>query len=349
MTTDRRIALIPAYCPGEQLVTLAHGLYDIGFAIVIVNDGSGEEYNGVFDAAIQFSSVLTHPVNQGKGAALKTGLSYIRDVFIPPYTVVTLDADGQHSIEDASRVCDRADSVKQALVLGCREFRGENVKVPKKSLLGNKITRAVFSLTSGMDVSDTQTGLRAFSDRHIERMLSISGERYEYEMNVLMRYAKEGVPIEEVPIETIYIDNNSSSHFDPVHDSARIYKEILKFSASSLICFGLDYLLYCLFGTFLGSITAANIAARVISSCVNFELNRRLVFGSKKSVPKSALQYFTLAAFILLCNTLLLDLLVKATPLGRYAAKLITECAMFIVSWTVQKTMIFRKKEARTK
>ena len=347
-TNSKRIALIPAYMPSESLVGLTEELERRGFTAVVVDDGSGERYDAVFEGCAFHASVLAHRENKGKGAALKTGLRFIARSFEPPYTVVTLDADGQHSVADAIRVCETAERCLSALVLGCRSFKGEDVKVPKKSLLGNKLTRTVFRMSSGVDVSDTQTGLRAFSDRHIRRMCGISGERYEYEMNVLMEYARQELPIREVPIETIYIDSNSSSHFRPVGDSARIYREILKFSASSLSCFVLDYLLYCLFSALTGSVTAANITARIFSAAVNFELNRRLVFGSRKSAGKSAAQYFALALFILVCNTLMLNLLVSVTPLGRYAAKLITETAMFFVSYAVQRTVIFGgKKEGK--
>ncbi len=344
-TTTKRIALIPAYMPSGKLTELVRGLSRRGFSVVVVDDGSGSGFGTIFEDCTYDSVVLAHRENKGKGAALKTGLRFIQRTFDAPYTVVTLDADGQHSIEDALKVSAMAERCLSALVLGCRSFSGENVKVPKKSMFGNKITRTVFRAASGLDVSDTQTGLRAFSDRHISRMTEISGDRYEYEMNVLMEYARQGLQIREVPIETIYIDNNSSSHFRPVGDSARIYKEILKFSASSLLSFGLDYLLFCLFSLLTGSVVLSNISARVISASANFEMNRRLVFNSRKNVTRSAAQYFALALFILVCNTLMLKLLVTFTPLGQYAAKIITEMAMFAVSWTVQKTVIFKSKE----
>lgn len=347
--TDVKIALIPAYKPGAELLPMLRQLTEQGFAPIVVDDGSGEEYNNVFEKAAFYGTVLAHGENRGKGAALKTGLRHISETFAPPYCVVTLDADGQHSIEDAVRVCRRADELKQSLVLGCREFKGEGVKVPKKSLFGNKITRTVFRLSSGMDVSDTQTGLRAFSDRHIARLCEIPGERYEYEMNMLMEYARDGLPIEEVPIKTVYIDNNSSSHFDPIHDSFRIYKEILKFSASSFVSFLLDYGLYCLFSLMTGSLLFSNVTARLFSAAANYELNRRIVFAHKGSAGKSAVQYFVLAGFILLFNTLLLDLLAAVTPLGRFSAKIVTEICMFTLSWTIQKTVIFKRKDAEAR
>ncbi|MBQ9807451.1 MAG: bifunctional glycosyltransferase family 2/GtrA family protein [Ruminococcus sp.] len=338
---NNKIALIPAYCPCECLADIARDLSRKDYSVIIINDGSGSEYDQIFSRAGEFAQIVEHGKNRGKGAALRTGLEYILSGFVPPYTVVTLDADGQHSVADTEKVVSAAEKFPERLILGSRDFKG---KVPAKSLIGNTITRAVFRLSSGVKVRDTQTGLRAFSDSHIKRMLDISGDRYEYEMNVLMEYAKAGLTITEVPIETIYIDDNSSSHFDPIQDSCRIYREILKFSASSLACFGIDYVLFCILSGLSLPIASSNVLARIVSSGVNYDLNRKMVFKSKASVKRSAFQYFSLALFILMCNTMLLQLITEHTPINRYAAKIITEMIMFIVSWTVQKTVIFRIK-----
>ena len=245
MQTDQnRIALIPAYQPERTLAELAEALHQAGLQVWIVDDGSGEEYRPVFEAAAGFGTVIYTPVNRGKGAALKTGLAAIAQAAQPPYTVVTVDADGQHRPADVLRVLEEAAARPKALVLGSRDFRG---KVPLRSRLGNSLTRLVFRLSTGRRIYDTQTGLRAFSHLQLPLLLDIDGDRYEYEMNVLKEYARAGLELREVPIETVYLEGNRSSHFHPLRDSARIYLEILKFSASSLMSFVLDYGLFCLF------------------------------------------------------------------------------------------------------
>lgn len=340
----QRIALIPAYKPDKKMISTVKELTKNGFSVIVVNDGSGCKYAEIFREAEKYSEVLIHIRNKGKGAALRTGIEYIKKYFVPPYSIVTVDADGQHSVEDAVLVCNTAISQPDCLILGSRGFNG-GAKVPLRSRIGNRLTSIVFLFSSGRYVRDTQTGLRGFTDRAVDKMLSIEGDRYEYEMNVLMNYARSGMNIVEVPICTIYLDGNSSSHFDPVKDSARIYREILKFSASSLISFVIDYLLFCMFSGVIGIVAIANILARILSSTANYSLNRRFVFsGNGSSVGKSAAQYFMLAAFILICNTVLLSIIVSATPINPYAAKIIVECVMFVVSWAVQKTIIFKPK-----
>lgn len=343
MNAIKRIALIPAYEPDKALIDVAEGLKENDFEVLIVNDGSGSGSADIFEKAGEYGSVLVHPVNLGKGAAVKTGLKYISEHYFDPYIVVTVDADGQHRVEDAVAVCGEAEKYPNVLVLGGRKFTG---KVPLRSRFGNTVTRFVFRLSSGVKVYDTQTGLRAFSDSSVPFLLSVSGERYEYEMNVLMSAAKAGIPIRELGIETVYLNDNSTSHFKPLKDSYRIYKEILKFSLSSFIGFCVDYALYCLlFGT-TGQLVLSNIIARVVSASVNYTLNRKMVFKSKTSVAKSAIQYFLLAAGILACNTGLLKLLTFWNVNG-YAAKILTEIVMFSVSWLVQHKIIFRNTDEK--
>ncbi|MFB0919277.1 MAG: bifunctional glycosyltransferase family 2/GtrA family protein [Oscillospiraceae bacterium] len=342
-----RIALIPAYEPADELLNLVVQLSDAHFRIVIVDDGSGENYRRIFSAAKRFAAVLVHETNKGKGETLKTGLSYIQNHCPDNSVVVTLDADGQHSVTDAIRAAEAASSDTGSLILGCRRFCGD---VPKRSRFGNTVTRLVYRTVTGLNVSDTQTGLRAFDASLIPFMLKVKGDRYEYEMNVLLKCARNKVPIREIEIATIYFDNNSGSHFSTFRDSFIIYRDIIKFTASSLTGFAVDYGLYSLLVVLTGglgstvSIPLSNITARIVSASINYTINRRFVFKSKEKATKTAVQYFTLAACILAGNTVLLSLLVNGLGINEYAAKIITEITFFVTSFCAQKFFIFAKK-----
>ncbi len=338
----KKIAVIPAYKPDSKLTDVVRQLSASGFSVVVVDDGSGSGYSDLFAETECYAEVLTHKLNRGKGEALKTGFRYVKEHFEPPYTVVTADADGQHAFDDIVRVSAAAEKDPEALVLGSRKFEG---KVPLRSLFGNSVTRLVYRLASGIRVSDTQTGLRGFSDRLTDIMTGISGSRYEYEMNVLMELPRQGIPVTEIPIETVYIDGNRSSHFNTVKDSYRIYKEILKFSAASFASFLIDYGLYCLLTFLTGFTVFPNITARIVSSIFNFNLNKRMVFRSKEKTSVSAVKYFLLAAAILICNTLLLKLL-TVIGLNRFIAKIFVECILFAVSYIVQHRYIFGRERA---
>ena len=361
---NRYIALIPAYEPDEKMASLAAELSEKGFDIVIVDDGSGEGYRDIFEKASQDATVLTHAKNRGKGAALKTGMSYINRYMA--YTesvltghgcvsvtgrdavIVTVDADGQHLPDDVLRIARIAEQRGDALVLGSREL-SENV--PARSMFGNTVTRHVYSMATGVQVHDTQTGLRAFRRSLIPRLLEIEGDRYEYEINMLLELAAERVPIIEERIETVYEDGNSSSHFSTVKDSLRIYKEILKFSASSLASFAIDYGMYALLLAATGaaglahSLVVSNIGARIVSASANYTMNRRLVFRSRTGFASSALQYVLLAGFVLAGNTIVLSTLAGTLGMNVMIAKLVTEALFFVISWTVQKYVIFYSEE----
>ncbi len=347
--SEKIIALIPAYEPEDIFIDLLIQLQKANFEIIVVNDGSGENFTEVFEKAALYTNViLEHTVNKGKGVAIKTGLSYIYEHYEKDSIIVTVDADGQHRVEDAIKLCDIVKAHRDTLVLGSRQLKNN---IPLRSRLGNSITRFVYRLSTGLKVHDTQTGLRAFGMELVPALMAISGERYEYEMNVLLELARSRILIVEEEIETIYINENASSHFNALKDSFRVYKEILKFSASSFIGFLVDYLIYSLliFTTSkLGlaySLRISNIGARIVSATVNYTLNRKFVFKSKSDVIKSAVQYFMLAVVILFGNTIVLEVLVGRCGINQMFAKVLTEILFFMLSWLVQRCVIFQKKK----
>ena len=364
MMRNRYIALIPAYEPDEKMLGLIDELSERGFDIVVVDDGSGKEYEDIFAKAEEKAIVLTHAANRGKGAALKTGMRYIEKYLAYCKTtvmpggavsvtgkdavIVTVDADGQHKPDDVERVARISDQNKNALILGSRALAAGT---PIRSRMGNSVTRYVYRLATGVPVHDTQTGLRAFRLSMIPLLAEIEGERYEYEMNVLLRLASGGVAIIEEQIDTIYEDNNKGSHFRTVRDAGRVYKEILRFSASSIASFVIDYIMFALMLALTGAaglangLIISNIAARIVSGTANYTMNKKLVFKSRAGVAKSALQYAVLAGFILAGNTIVLSVLTGTFGLNSYAAKIVTELIFFTISWTVQRYVIFFKGE----
>ena len=350
MSPCLKIALIPAYNPENCLIQVVHQLREKGFWILVVDDGSTREHKEIFQEIDDAGSVLilTHTKNKGKGCAIKTGLKYIQKYISENYTVVTVDADGQHRPKDVEMVCKMSQKHLGCLVLGRRKIQKET---PLKNRLGNQITRMVYMFTTGIRIYDTQTGLRAFDHTLLAELLIIPGERYEYEMNVLLACSRNKIPMREIGIETIYINDNSSSHFHPFKDSCRIYKEILKFSASSLISFFLDYGIYSLLLWFTSgfsksiSLFLSNAVARILSGCFNYQVNRNLVFQEKAGSGRTAVQYVLLAAGILAGNTLLLEVFVHL-GMNPYIGKLCTELIFFLISWFVQRTFIFRQQRS---
>lgn len=339
MSRIEKIALIPTYKPTKEFLKLLQNLSQNNFNIIVVNDGSGKEYEEIFMQAEKYARVISYEINKGKGAAIKVGLEYIKNSLKSTYIVITMDCDGQHTVADANKLYEEALKDKNSLIIGKRI---RNEKTPIKSKIGNGITRFIYRILTRTDIYDTQTGLRAFQGNLTDFLLAIEGKRYEYEMNVLLECSKNNIKVKEVEIETIYIDNNSNSHFKPFKDSIQIYKQILKFSFSSLLSFGIDYILYVVFNMITQSIIISNVLARVISSIVNYSINKKVVFNSNKKIYKSFAQYFLLVALILALNTIILNLFVNTLCINKYLAKIIIEIILFSISWLIQKKIIFK-------
>jgi putative flippase GtrA len=352
----RYTVVIPAYKPDERLWRLAEEVLAKGYRLIVVDDGGGADYQPIFEGLDSRAIVLRHSENRGKGAAIKTGLAHLQTLtegYDPqnPPIVGIMDADGQHLTEDMARVFEGATQHPDRLTLGVRVVGKD---MPLRSRFGNSVTRTVFRLLTGARVSDTQTGLRAFSVSLIPEMLGVEGDRYEYEMAVLTRIAHRRIGFFEVPIATLYEDKeNSTSHFRVIRDSVRIYATLLKFAGSSLLSFLVDYGLFNLFVLLLSLVSLpfvaayhlaiANVSARIFSGCFNYYLNCRYVFGRKPTL-KSAGQYFLLALVVLAVNTGVLYLwnMIPGMPVA--VCKLLTEVCVFFGNYVVQKKLIFKKK-----
>lgn len=339
------IILIPAYEPDDRLIRLAESIRTTTTKarIVVVDDGSGIDYQYIFDALSAIGcTVISYPDNRGKGYALKAGIECVRRVY-PGQDVVCADCDGQHAVDDILRVATRLRTTDAAMVLGARQFTGD---VPARSRLGNRVTSLLVRLATHLPIHDTQTGLRGYPASMLDWVQTVDGDRFEYELNLLLQAADAGFSVEELEIKTIYLDHNSSSHFRPLVDSARVYAPLLKFTLSSLLAFSVDTIALLALNATTGALLPAVIGARIISSTVNFLSNRLLVFthGHEKPVGTAAMEYWTLAAVLLAANYGLLSAL-TSIGLPLLAAKTLTEALLFAVSFQVQKRLIFTQQQ----
>lgn len=334
--------LIPAYKPDRRLNQLVDDLLAAGFSrIVVVDDGGGEPFRAIFDDLAGKAEVLVHPVNRGKGAALKTGLAHISRT--PGVAVVTADADGQHTPADVKKIADELIAKPSHLVLGVRD----KSQMPPRSKFGNTLTCGVFGLTTGLWISDTQTGLRGLPACELAPQSVLEGDRYEYEMNVLIDAAKRKVPVSEIKIDTIYIDDNASSHFNAVKDGLRIYKLLFRqvgaFMGSSMVSAIVDYVMFLLLRWLVPGIMLVAVAgSRIVSSLFNYFVNREVVFKAKAD-HGSFIRYYMLVAAIMLLNYLGILLLTKLF-IPEILAKIIMDALLFVVSYRVQNKLVFKKK-----
>lgn len=358
MDLAKYAVVLPSLDPDEKLIAVIDGLLEYGFTdIILVNDGSKPENMHYFEEADLHPEVhlLHHEVNKGKGAALKNAFRWFLDNRPEGLGVVTVDGDNQHHPED-TRACVEKMAETGNIVLGCRDFTLPHV--PTRSRLGNNITCGVFKVLVGMNISDTQTGLRAFPRDVLETMCAISGDRFEYETNMLLAMKEQGLAHDEVKIRTVYIEENKSSHFHTVRDSWRIYKLILRhffrYTLASLVSALVELgVLYVLTRVLPGdlpwfALTAIPaVTSRVISSLLNFYMNKKLVFQSKVSTGTALLRYYLLAAPTLLSQLALthglftLFAISEEQPFLRTVIHTAVMVVLFIVTFVIQKRWVF--------
>lgn len=345
--------LIPTYNPTERIIEVVRSLISAGFErLIIVDDGSRPECSPIFAvlADMPQCTLLHHDVNRGKGRGLKTGFAYILEHMPECSGVVTTDDDGQHSPEDIQRYAEKMEQSGRA-VLGARDFTGDDV--PPRSRFGNNCTRFVFRALCGIRITDTQTGLRALPISYLPALAKLSGERFEYETNMLLEMKRLGLPFDEVRIQTIYNDKNSGSHFHPLRDSIKIYAVIFRFMLSSGLCSLIDIGLFTLINLLTAPlfsstelrILTATAGARVVSSLVNFLLNRSGVFRSGKNIRRAAVRYYTLAACQLIASYLCVNglalLFGGGASVWQTVIKIIVDTALFFISFGIQRDWVY--------
>ncbi|HEV3201938.1 MAG TPA: glycosyltransferase [Bryobacteraceae bacterium] len=349
-TTDPSLSsdvpiLIPAYQPGEPLVSLIDALLNLGVrAIVVINDGSGPESKDCLERIAQSDRVhiLHHAVNLGKGAALKTGMNYALVRFPGSCGVVTADADGQHHPEDIVRIAQRLRENPDSLIMGARSFGSD---VPLRSLVGNQATRVLMRLMVGQKLSDTQTGLRGIPATLIPHLLRVPSTGYEFELDMLIACKHQGYRIWQEPIRTIYLEGNRQSHFHPVLDSMRIYFLLLRFSVLSFLTAVIDNVAFALTFSATGSIGQSQAAARLIAMIFNYWGARRLVFHSRQSQAVVLPKYVLLVVCNGFLSYALIRLLHDRLGVRTIAAKLLAEGLLFIANFAIQRDFVFTRRE----
>ncbi|MCF2555211.1 bifunctional glycosyltransferase family 2/GtrA family protein [Faecalicatena contorta] len=351
--------VIPSLNPDNRIIQLVKELVQIGYKeIIIVNDGSTGESINIFKMLQAFPQciILNHPENLGKGRALRTAFKWFleNNVSQPcyPQGVITVDGDGQHLPKDIVACCEALLDTPDSVILGCRDFSGNGV--PPKSYMGNNITSFVFRIGCGIRLSDTQTGLRAIPSKFLPFMLNVSGDRFEYETNMLLEMKRAGIQFKEVKIETVYMEGNSGTHFRAIRDSALIYTLILKFILSSCIASLIDESAFYLFVKLSDvmfhqySILLCTIFARIISSFVNFNTNRKVVFNCNKSYKRTMIRYYCLCIPQALvsagCVWLISYLVASRTPWIVTLLKIFVDTILFFISFRIQREWVFNEK-----
>lgn len=223
-------AVIPTYQNAKTLLKVVADVHRVVDTVFVVDDGSNDGTAALLDKATgneRPEKVLTHPKNCGKGAALKTGLTYARQQGFR--YAVTVDADGQHRADDIPALLKAVEEEPDALAIGSRGLQHENM--PAKSIFANRFSNFWFALQTLQRLPDTQSGLRVYPLRHLHGLRWMSA-RYEAELTLLVFSAWAGVKLLPVPVSVYYPPRDQRvTHFRPGRDFTRI--SVL----NTLLCF----------------------------------------------------------------------------------------------------------------
>ena len=336
--------VIPSYEPDEKLVELVKQLDWLPLDhVIVVDDGSVRPGTPeVFEACEAVGvTVIHHEKNAGKGSAIKTGSRHLLQMGCNG--VVTCDCDGQHAPDDVQKVAHAMKDNPGWLIMGSRD----TAEMPPRSVAGNKMTRTLLRLLYGLNLRDAMTGLRGIPLEHADELLALDGKQGEHDMQMLVNSNRLFDGILEVPIKTIYFDNNAGSHFNPLTEGVIIYgvifRSLPKFILSSVGCSLFDLLIYGLIFHVVGIMAfEAAIIARVIAGTANFLINKYVVFkgGSK---DYNAIRYIILALFILATSSSLVYLFVDTLGFWAVPTKIVIDCILFLFSYGVQNKIANRK------
>jgi glycosyltransferase involved in cell wall biosynthesis len=348
----RTYVVVCAYRPSAALVELVRALHAAPplAGVIVVDDGSGPAHAPVFAAVAGFPRVelLRHAVNLGKGAALKTGLNHAVAAD-PGCLVVTADADGQHLPEDVLRVAEVAAARSDTLVLGARAF---DVDVPWKSRFGNGLTRRALRAVIGLRLRDTQTGLRAIPAGLVPHLLRLASRGYEFEVDMLMVCRQLGFAVAETSIQTVYLDGNASSHFDPLLDSLRIYVTLLRFVGIALRFAVVDLAVFLvLFAALaphlplLWAVLAGQAGGRLVAALEDYTAARRVLFLPRAENARVLPRYLAVTGG---AAALSAALVLSGARLGLPVptAKVLAEALLFAPVYLLQRDRVFRSPPA---
>jgi putative flippase GtrA len=334
--------IIPAYKPNLRLISLVRVLSK-NYGLIIIDDGSGKSYQEIFNNCKKYTNVkiLTHATNMGKGQALKTGFNHYLNTYSDGLGVVTADADGQHSAYDINKIAKKITGNSNSIYLGSRSF---NASIPARSRFGNILTRYIFRLFTGVEIKDTQTGLRGIPYKYLNDCLKIQSNGYDYELEMLLSFSRKRVQLIEIMIQTIYEPGNPTSHFNPIVDSLKIYFIFLRFISVSIVTAIIDYLIFILGYLVFNNVLPSLILGRFFAGTFNFVGSRNFVFHSKNKVKQELPSYILTVIIITTLSFLGINILTQSLSWGVIAAKLAVESVMFSLSFLAMKLIVFKMR-----
>jgi glycosyltransferase involved in cell wall biosynthesis len=333
--------IVPCYNTGVTCVEVVRRAQATADRVLVVDDGSTDDTPR--HIAASGAAFLRLPVNAGKGAALKAGLEEVlkgpngllADVFD---CIVTIDGDGQHDPADIPRFVSRAFRDGVDLVISVRDLR----RMPWKSRIGNRVARWLFLVETGCYIPDTQSGFRLLSPLLARALLpAVTWRRYETEAEILAKAVALGYPLGVVTIDTVYLEQNQRTHFDPLWDSMRVIAVLSRGGVTSLAVAVVGIATYVLaLSMAAGNVIWANAVATLCAVATDLVMRRQYLFRVRGRFTLSEPARYTAMVLLnlLVTSWLLLALQRRgAHPVGAKVIAQLLEGALTFI-WRVERT-----------
>ncbi|MFN6945340.1 MAG: DUF2062 domain-containing protein [Cytophagaceae bacterium] len=210
--------IIPTYNNQGTLKTVLEEVLHFTDAVIVINDGATDKTPEILEDYKNRATIYTHQTNLGKGRALQNGFKIALEKGYD--FAISIDSDGQHFASDLPLFLDELEKEPKSLVIGARNMTQENV--PGKSSFGNKFSNFWFQVETGIKMEDTQSGFRLYPIRDMQN-LSFVTNKFEFEVEVIVKAAWKGIPVKNIPIKVHYEPGQKRiSHFRPFKDFSRI-------------------------------------------------------------------------------------------------------------------------------
>jgi glycosyltransferase involved in cell wall biosynthesis len=189
--------------------------------VLVIDDGSSDATGEV--AAAVGATVMRHPVNRGKGGALKTGFAWALENGFDG--VITLDADGQHLASEIPKFLRERERSGADLIIGGRSHLFEQM-MPRRRM-ANRFSAACIAFASGVKITDSQSGFRFYS-ANLLRSMKLRTNGFDMESEVIVRAGRRKFGIVTIPIELGFVDGIATSHYKPLEDTLRIAWTVIR-------------------------------------------------------------------------------------------------------------------------
>ncbi len=312
------LSIFPIYETDNKLIPLLQKLTTNGFKVVAIDDGNGDKESNLFKQVEEYARVLYHKNNIGKGASIKEALKGIKERYNRNTVVITLDWKSEITIPELHQLSNEAYANKKTLVIGKKE--------------------------DSLKSTFMKTDVRAFNYELIDFLISVGGNRFEYEMNVLRQCTKTGIYIKDIAIGPTGTNENQINYKEAANkivnkasDSIENAYEKLDKANIPVKNYFIDYGIFFCLNLLSDHLLISNIFARITSAILEFNDER----ANYQEIEKEAKEYLGTMIVLLIIDTFLLSLFVNRFHINCYIAKIFTEI-LFALFYYGIKEYIFK-------